>query len=155
MQQIKLDAIDLRILRELQADGRVTNVELAQRAGISAPPCLRRVRSLEEAGYIKRYHAELEPKALGFNVIVLAQVSLVSHANTDLDAFEELVKSWPEVRECYLLAGEVDYYLKVVVRDWKTYQTFLTVTLIAAPNVSRIVSSLTVRPLEMEPGLPI
>src|SRR5271154_3368742 len=99
MQRTKLDRVDRRILDDLQTDGRMTNVELARRAGISAPPCLRRVRALEEGGFIKGYHAQVDPQALGFNVTVFAQVGLNSQAEPDLKAFEDLVKSWPEVRE--------------------------------------------------------
>ena len=105
MRRVKLDKIDRRILHDLQADGRITNVELARRAGISPPPCLRRVRALERAGYVRGYHAELEPKALGFDVMVFAHVGLASQADSDLQAFEELVPTgrryasatcWPE-----------------------------------------------------------
>ena len=114
MRRIKLDRIDRRILQNLQADGRMTNVELARRVGISAPPCLRRVRALEEAGLIRGYHAELAPEALGFAVTVFAQVGLASQAEADLKAFEELVATWPEVREAHMLAGETDFLLKIV-----------------------------------------
>ena len=124
--RVKLDQIDRRILRDLQDNGRMTNVELARRAGISAPPCLRRVRALEEAGYIQGYHADLDPKALDFNVTVFAQVGLGSQAEADLEAFEDKVRAWPEVRECHMLAGEADFLLKVVARDWEAYQSFLT-----------------------------
>jgi len=155
MQRVKLDRIDLHILRDLQADGRITNVELARRAGISAPPCLRRVRALEEAGFVRGYHADLEPRALGFNVTVFAQVGLSSQAEPDLEAFEALVETWPEVRECHMLAGETDFLLKVVVEDWDSYQTFLTTRLTAAPNVSHVKSALSIRASKMRPGVPI
>ena len=155
MARVKLDAIDRRILHDLQADGRMTNVELARRAGISAPPCLRRVRVLEEAGYIRGYHAELEPKHLGFNVTVFAQVGLTSQAEPDLEAFEALVRGWPEVRECHMLAGETDFLLKVVAEDWDSYQRFLTSQLTAAPNVSHVKSALSIRASKSEPGVPI
>ena len=105
MRRAKLDRIDLRILADLQADGRMTNVELAERAGISAPPCLRRVRALEQAGFIKGYHAEINAEAMGFGVTIFAHVGLISQAETDLKAFEDLVRSWPQVRECHMLAG--------------------------------------------------
>ncbi len=118
MQKVKHDRIDRRLLHDLQAEGRITNVELSRRAGISAPPCLRRVRALEDAGYILGYHADLEPKALGFHVTVFAQVGLSSQADRDLEVFEETVRGWPEVRECYMLAGETDFLLKVVAADW-------------------------------------
>src|SRR6202008_3501157 len=113
MRRSKLDSIDRRILRDLQADGRMTNVELASRAGISAPPCLRRVRALEEAGFIRGYHAEVNPEALGFGVTVFAQVGLQSRAENDLRAFEALASGWPEVREVHMLAGETDFILKI------------------------------------------
>ena len=155
MARVKLDAIDRRILHDLQADGRMTNVELARRAGISAPPCLRRVRVLEEAGFIRGYHADLEPKHLGFNVTVFAQVGLSSQAEPDLEAFETLVRGWPEVRECHMLAGETDFLLKVVAEDWDAYQRFLTSRLTAAPNVSHVKSALSIRSSKVEPGVPI
>ena len=155
MRRVKLDRIDRRILRDLQADGRMTNVELARRAGISAPPCLRRVRALEEAGYIKGYHADLDPMALGFNVTVFAHVGLHSQAEPDLVAFEQLVRSWPEVRECHMLAGETDFLLKIVANDWEAYQKFVTAKLTAAPNVSHVKSALTIRSSKTEPGVPV
>lgn len=133
----------------------MTNVELARRAGISAPPCLRRVRALEESGYIRGYHADLEPKTLGFSVIVFAYVGLSSQSEADLETFEALVNSWPEVRECHMLAGDVDFQLKVVAADWDAYQEFLTSKLTAAPNVSQIKSALSIRTAKSAPGVPI
>ncbi len=155
MQRVKLDRIDRHILHDLQTDGRITNVELARRAGISPPPCLRRVRALEEAGYIRGYHAELEPKALGYNVTVFAQVGLSSQAEPDLEAFEDLVRQWSNVRECHMLAGETDFLLKIVAEDWDAYQRFLTTTLTTAPNVSHVKSALSIRATKSEPGVPI
>ena len=155
MRRIKLDKIDRRILRDLQADGRMTNVELAQRAGISAPPCLRRVRALEEAGFIEGYHAAIDPEALGFGVTVFAHVGLVSQAEADLKAFEQLVGSWPEVREAHMLAGETDFLLKIVATDWDSYHRFLTARLTSAPNVSHVKSALAIRRSKYEPGVPI
>lgn len=155
MQRVKLDRVDRQILADLQADGRITNVELARRAGISAPPCLRRVRALEESGIIKGYHATIDPGALGYNVSVFAQVALNSHAEVDLRAFEDRVNSWPEVRECYMLAGETDFLLKVVARDWEDYQRFLTTKLTAAPNVGHVTTALAIRSAKQEPGVPI
>ena len=155
MRRVKLDRIDRRILRDLQADGRMTNVDLAKRAGISAPPCLRRVRALEESGYIRGYHADINPEALGFGVTVFAQVGLTSQAETDLKAFEDLVRTWPEVRECHMLAGETDFLLKVVATDWDAYQKFLTTQLTAAPTVSQVKSALAIRSSKFEPGVPI
>ena len=104
MVQVKLDRIDLKILKDLQSNGRMTNVELANRVGISPPPCLRRVRTLEQTNCILGYHANVNPSALGFDVTVFAHVGLHSQAEADLVAFEELVDSWPEGRECHMLA---------------------------------------------------
>jgi DNA-binding Lrp family transcriptional regulator len=113
------------------------------------------VRALEEAGFVQGYHADLDPRALGFNVTVFAHVGLKSQAEADLDAFEELVGSWPEVRECHMLAGETDFLLKVVAPDWEQYQTFLTSRLTAAANVSHVKSALSVRTSKQMPGVPI
>jgi DNA-binding Lrp family transcriptional regulator len=150
----KLDEIDRMILAELQADGRMTNVELAKRVGISAPPCLRRVRTLEEQGYIRGYHAEVDPRELGFEVQVFAMVGLVSQAEVDLSAFEAKCKGWPLVRECHMLNGEVDFILKCVSPDLRTFQTFLTEQLTAAPNVASVKTSLVIRGAKDEPGVP-
>lgn len=155
MRRVKLDRIDRRILRDLQDDGRMTNVELARRAGISAPPCLRRVRALEEAGFIRGYHADIHAESLGFGVTVFAQVGLSSQAESDLRQFESLVATWPLVRECHMLAGETDFLLKVVAEDWDSYQRFLTTQLTAAPNVSHVKSALAIRTGKALPGVPI
>ena len=124
MPTTKLDAIDRQILAELQADGRMTNVELARRVGISAPPCLRRVRTLEVAGLIRGYHAAVDARALGFEVKVFAMVGLHSQAEADLAAFEARCLDWPLVRECHMLNGEIDFILKCVAPDLSTFQTF-------------------------------
>ena len=153
----RLDAIDRKILKELQDDGRITNVELASRVGISAPPCLRRVRALEEAGYIKGYRGLLDEKRLGFEVTVFAMVHLSSQAETDLVAFENFVRAQPLVRECWMLSGEIDFVLKCVAPDLKTFQAFVA-ELTAAPHVRNVKTSLTLRaskdaamvPFEME-----
>lgn len=155
MRRHKLDKIDRKILNDLQNNGRITNVELAKHAGISAPPCLRRVRKLEEAGFVKSYHAVLDAPSLGYSVTVFAQVKLASQAETDLRKFEELVASWPEVRECHMLTGETDYILKIVARSWDTYQQFLTQNLTTAPNVSAVKSSLRIRATKELPGVPV
>lgn len=150
----KLDEIDRRILAELQADGRMTNVELAKRVGISAPPCLRRVRTLEESGFIKGYHADVEPRSLGFEVQVFAMVGLLSQAEADLSAFEERCRQWPLVRECHMLNGEVDFILKCVAPDLSSFQRFLTGELTAADNVASVKTSLVIRGAKDEPGVP-
>ena len=150
----KLDAIDRKILAELQADGRMTNVELAGRVGISAPPCLRRVRALEEQGFIRGYHAAVDARALGFEVQVFAMVGLHSQAEADLSAFEARCQNWPLVRECHMLNGEVDFILKCVAPDLSTFQRFLTEELTAAPNVIGVKTSLVIRNAKDDPGVP-
>jgi DNA-binding Lrp family transcriptional regulator len=155
MRRLKLDEIDRAILAELQADGRMTNVALAERVGISPPPCLRRVRALEKAGYLRGYHADVNAELLGFGVTVFAWVGLHRQSETDLLAFEALAASWPEVRSCHMLAGETDFLLKVVAKDWDVYQSFLTRTLTAAPNVKAVKSALAIRNSKAEPGVPI
>jgi DNA-binding Lrp family transcriptional regulator len=150
----KLDEIDRKILAELQADGRMTNVELAKRVGISAPPCLRRVRTLEEAGYIRGYHADVNPRELGFEVQVFAMVRLHSQAESDLCAFEALCRAWPLVRECHMLNGEIDFILKCVAPDLSSFQRFLTESLTSADNVASVKTSLVIRGAKDEPGVP-
>ncbi len=150
----KLDPIDRQILAELQADGRMTNVELAGRVGISAPPCLRRVRTLEADGYIRGYHADVDARALGFEVEVFAMVGLLSQAEADLSAFEDRCRAWPLVRECHMLNGEVDFILKCAAPDLSTFQNFLTEELTAADNVASVKTSLVIRRAKDEPGVP-
>jgi DNA-binding Lrp family transcriptional regulator len=150
-----LDSIDRRLLAELQAEGRVTNVDLARRVGLTAPPCLRRVRALEEAGVIRGYHADLDASSLGFTITVFAMVSLKSQAEEDLRAFEEHIKGLPEVRECHMLNGEIDFILKIVSKDLQSFQEFLTSKLTPAPNVASVKTSLTIRTAKNEPGVPL
>lgn len=133
----------------------MTNVDLAEKAGISAPPCLRRVRALEESGYVRGYHAVLDAQALGYGVTVFANVKLLSQAENDLKQFEAVINGWPMVRECHMLAGETDFLLKIVAKDWDDYQHFLTEKLTAAPNVTSVKSSLAIRPTKEEAGVPI
>jgi DNA-binding Lrp family transcriptional regulator len=154
MPHTRLDEIDRKILAELQADGRMTNVELAKRVGISAPPCLRRVRTLEEAGFIRGYHAQVNPRELGFEVQVFAMVGLMSQAEADLSAFEARCRTWPLVRECHMLNGEVDFILKCVAPDLSSFQSFLTEDLTAADNVASVKTSLVIRGAKDEPGVP-
>ena len=150
----KLDPIDRKILAELQADGRVTNVELSRRVGISAPPCLRRVRALEETGYIEGYHARVNARELGLEVTVFAMVSLRSQAEADLSAFETMIREWPLVRECHMLNGEIDFILKCTAPDLSSFQSFLTSDLTAAPNVASVKTSLVIRIGKQLPGVP-
>jgi len=149
-----LDAMDLRILAELQAEGRITNVELAQRVGLSAPPCLRRVRRLEEAGVLRGYHAELDPQALGFEVMFFAIVGLESQKQAVLDAFEAEVTAWPEVRECHMIRGGGDFLLRLVARD-TAHENELTARLTAAQTVLRVQTLQTIRTGKSAPGVPL
>lgn len=152
---IVLDAIDWRILKELQADGRITNIALATKIGLSAPPCLRRVRALEEAGLISGYSAILDEEALGFSLTAFAMVRLHNQAEADLRAFENLLIGWPGVREAHMLSGESDYMLKCVARDLTAFQNFVLNELTAAPNVASVKTFLTIRRAKREPGVPI
>ena len=149
------DRIDRQILAHLQDDGRMTNVELAERVGLTAPPCLRRVRALEEAGVIRGYHADLDPPSLGYPITVFAMVSLRSQAEHDLAAFETYVADIPEVRECHMLNGEIDFILKLVAADLKGFQEILTTRLTPAPNVASVKTSLTIRTAKSVSGIPV
>lgn len=155
MAQFSMDPIDRQIVAELQSDGRMTNVELAQRVGLTAPPCLRRVRSLEDAGVIRGYYAALNPQSLGFTITVFAMVSLKSQAEADLRAFEDHIATLEPVRECHMLNGEIDFILKIVARDLQEFQSFLTTSLTPAPNVAGVRTSLTIRTAKALPGVPV
>ena len=154
MRRVKLDQIDRRILRDLQDQGRMTNVELATRAGISAPPCLRRVRALEEAGFIRGYHADVDAEALGFEVTFFALVGLDSQSDAVLTAFEAIAQSWPEVRECHMCRGPDDFLLKIVARN-TAHENDLTERLTAAPHVATVRTVQVIRNSKLEPGVPI
>ena len=155
MAQIAFDQIDLQILSELQNDGRMTNVDLAARVGLTAPPCLRRVRGLEESGVIEGYHAAINSAQMGYRIIVFAMVSLKTQAESDLQAFEAHVAALAPVRECHMLNGEIDFLLKIVAHDLQEFQLFLTSSLTTAPNVASVKTSLTIRSSKHVPGVPI
>ena len=154
MRQARLDQTDRRILSELQADGRITNVELARKVGISAPPCLRRVRALEEAGHprlcgaARRSGARLRRHGLRHG-------RAAQPGEADLVAFEERVRSSPIVRDCYMLSGEIDFMLKCVAPDLTAFQDFIIHELTAAPNVASVKTSLVIRASKHDPGVPI
>ena len=153
--RLKLDQIDRHILSELQAEGRITNVELAKRVGISAPPCLRRVRALEETGVITGSCALIEEKKVGYDLVAFAMVGLSSQSEADLIAFEELVRTWPTVRECHMLSGEFDFVLRCVAPDLPRFQDFVIHQLTAAPHVANVKTSLAIRRSKYEPGVPV
>lgn len=150
-----LDSTDWKILKELLADGRITNLALAKRAGVSPPSCLRRVRALEKAGLVAGYAALVDEKALGFELAAFAMVGLHNQAETDLRAFENRVLGWPLVREAYMLAGEIDYILKCVAPNLGAFQRFILEDLTAAPNVVNVKTTLVIRRAKCEPGVPI
>lgn len=150
-----LDRIDRQILDLVQANGRMTNVDLAEHVGLTAPPCLRRVRALEEMGAISGYHAALDPATLGYPITVFAMVSLRSQAESELAAFEAHIAAIPEVRECHMLNGEIDFILKIVATDLKSFQDILTSRLTTAPNVASVKTSLTIRTAKSVPGIPV
>ncbi len=151
----RLDATDWRILKELQADGRLTNVALAQRVGLSAPPCLRRVQALERAGLIRGYHAVVDANLAGFEVAAFAMVTLRAQGETELRAFENRLLTWPIVREAYMLAGDADYMLKCVAADMASFQSFVLDQLTPLPNVASVKSTVVLREAKREPGVPI
>ena len=154
MRRIKLDRIDLTILRDLQDQGRMTNVTLAQRAGISAPPCLRRVRALEKAGFVRGYHAELDAERVGFEVTFFALVGLNNQSEAVLSAFERSLSEWPEVRECHMARGPHDFVLKIVARN-TAHENELTQRLTAAPHVATVQTVQVIRTSKWLPGVPI
>ncbi|WP_264599494.1 Lrp/AsnC family transcriptional regulator [Rhodobium gokarnense] len=153
--KLRLDDVDWKILSELQADGRITNVELARRVGISAPPCLRRVRALEQAGVIRGYRTLLEEKTLGFDVTAFAMVGLASQAEADLVAFEDLVRGWGIVRDCWMLSGEIDFMLLCVAPDLQSFQNFIIGELTKAPQVDSVRTALTIRHSKDAGGAPL
>ena len=150
-----LDATDWKILRELQAEGRITNVELAARVGLSPPPCLRRVQALERAGIIASYRAVLDAAKLGFGVVVFAHIGLKSQAEAELRSFEALVAAWPLVREAYAVAGEADFILKIVAEDLAGLQDFVIGTITAADNVESVKTTFILLIVKYQPGLPL
>ncbi len=140
-----LDAIDLKILRELQRDGRMTNVELAERVGVSAPPCLRRVRKLEEAGIIEGYHAMLNAPRLGFDLVAFCMVGLKHQSDSNLKAFAAATEGWPMVRQAWMVSGESDYLLHCVAENLTSFQDFVIEVLTATENVDTVRTMLTIR----------
>ncbi|MFT4571552.1 MAG: Lrp/AsnC family leucine-responsive transcriptional regulator [Candidatus Binatia bacterium] len=154
-EQVGLDEIDRQILAELQDNARISNVDLATRVGLSASPCLRRVRDLEESGVIRRYATLVDPAALGLGVSVFVQVSLERQVEIGLDSFEKLVLARPEVLECYLMTGDADYLLRVVVPDVAAFERFLLDHLTKVPGVASIKSSFALKQVTYRTALPI
>lgn len=155
MRRIKLDRIDRKILKTLQENSDITNVELSKQVGISAPPCLRRVRALEENGFIKSYHANLDAQLLGYGLFVYAAIKLESQSESDLSEFQQNCNNLEQIRECHMLSGEVDFLLKIVAADWDSYQQFLTEKLTSMRNVTSVRTMPLVRSTKVDPGIPI
>ncbi len=145
-----LDAIDWKILRELQDDGRMTNVELSKRVGISAPPCLRRVKRLEDAGIIRGYRALLDSPKLGYGVVAFCLVGLHHQSDAELKAFAEKTRTWPLVRRAWMVSGESDFLLHCVATDLSEFQTFVIEQLTSTPNVDTVRTALTIRQIKDE-----
>lgn len=154
MQRVRLDRIDRRILADLQDDGRMTNVDLAKNAGISAPPCLRRVRALETSGFIKGYHADLDVELLGYKEMFFALVGLDSQAQEVLADFEDSVADWAEARECHMIRGGGDFLIKLVAKD-KPHRDALTMKLTSTPHVAKVQTLETIRTSKDSPGVPV
>jgi len=145
-----LDAIDWKILRELQNNGRITNVELSRRVGISAPPCLRRVKWLEESGIIRGYRALLNSPALGLDVVAFCLIGLNHQSEAELKTFSERAKAWPIVRRAWMVSGDSDFILHCVAPDLITFQTFVIDELTSTPNVDTVRTALTIRQVKDE-----
>ena len=155
MARVKLDKIDRKIIKILQDEGRIPNSTLAQKVGISPPPCLRRVKILEDEGIIQGYSARINPAALGFTVVVFAQVKLSSHADNSMQTFFDFIYSMDRVRECHLIAGDTDCLLKIVAKDWDDYQDFYQNELIKIPNIDHVRSQLSLQNVKNDSGFPI
>lgn len=155
MPKFKLDRIDCSILTLLQQDGRMTNYELADRVGLSPSPCLRRVKALEDAGVIRTYVALVDPDAVNLPVNVFVNVTLERQVEDRLDVFEATVRQWPEVLECYLMTGEADYLLRVVVPDLSSYERFLKQYLTRVPGVASVKSSFALKQVRYQTALPL
>jgi DNA-binding Lrp family transcriptional regulator len=150
-----LDAIDWRILGLLQGDARISNVELARQVGLSPSPCLSRVRALEDSGYISRYVSLLDPQRVGLKVSVFIQVTLEKQIEPALDRFEAAIRERPEVMECYLMTGESDYLLRVVVPDLQALERFILQFLSRVPGVGNIKSSFALKQVKYQTALPL
>ena len=155
MLNMGLDAIDQRIVGELQDNARLTNVELAARVGLSPSPCLARVRALEQSGVISRYVTLLDPAKLGLNVSMFIQVSLEKQIEPALEMFQAAINSFPEVMECYLMTGDSDYLLRVIVPDMQALEKFIVGRLSKTPGVANIRSSLALKQVKYKTALPL
>lgn len=152
---MELDTTDWKILRLLQSDARISNVELARQVGLSPSPCLNRVRTLEQSGYISRYVSLLDPLRVGLKVSVFIQVTLEKQIKPALEAFERAIRDRPEVMECYLMTGDADYLLRVVVPDLQAVEHFILNFLSRVPGVGNIRSSFALKQVKYQTALPL
>jgi DNA-binding Lrp family transcriptional regulator len=150
-----LDTTDWRILKELMNDGSLTNKDLAAKVGLTAPPCLRRVKALEDAGIITAFTALVDEKLLGFEVTAFIMIRLHNQSEPELRSFENLVLGWPLVREAHAISGETDYILRCVAPSLPTLNDFVIKVVSAAPNVASVKTSLTIRRSKLAPGVPV
>jgi Lrp/AsnC family leucine-responsive transcriptional regulator len=155
MSKLDLDAIDHRIVAALQADGRLTNADLAQRVGLSPSPCLRRVNRLEREGYIEGYRAILRRDQIGLGLTVFVSVKIEGHADDKAVAFEEAVVTFPEVVSCHMVSGETDYLLEIVVPDLDQYRSFLIDKLLELTVVREVRSNVAIQTLKAGAVLPL
>lgn len=153
--KVRLDSVDWKILAALQSNGRMTNVELARRAGISAPPCLRRVRALEQTGIITGYRTLIDEKELGYDLTAFAFVGLKIQTEAELVKFEEQLRTWPIVRDAWMVSGEVDFVLFCITDTLRSFQNFIIETLTSTDNVESVKTSLTIRQSKSEPRVPM
>ncbi|RIY42278.1 Lrp/AsnC family transcriptional regulator [Neopusillimonas maritima] len=151
----RLDSIDLKILQEIQANARLTNSELATRVNLSASPCLARVKALEEAGVISQYVTLLDPLQIGLNVSVFIEIRLEQQIEKSLERFQNAIRNYPEVMECYLMTGDSDYLLRVVVPDIQALERFIIDELSKIPGVSNIKSSFALKQVKYQTALPL
>ena len=155
MPNSKIDSVDRRILAELQSDGRMTNQELSEKVGLSPSPCLRRLRQLEGDGVITRYVALVDPDQLGLGVTAFVRVRLDQQDDRHLNRFESAVADFPEVMECYLMTGDADYQLRVLVEDLKAFEDFMRQKLTRIEGVSQLTTSFALRPVVYKTNLPV
>src|SRR5712671_8017678 len=155
MPNLELDTIDRRIISTLQENGRLSNVELADRVGLSPSPCLRRVRRLEHQGYIQAYRAVLQRRLVGLGLTVFIGVKIEGHANDQAEAFQEAVIAMPETVSCHLIAGDIDYLVEVVVPDLDHYQRYLVEKLLNLPIVREVRSYIAIQTLKAGAPLPL
>ena len=155
MPSLQIDAIDISILEQLQEDASISNVELARKVGLSPSPCLARVRALQDAGVISRQVTLLDPLKLGLTVSVFIQVSLEKQVEKALETFEKAIRSYPEVMECYLMTGDADYLLRVVVADVPSFERFILDNLTRIPGVANIKSSFALKQVKYQTALPL